>query len=109
MGTGSLCDHSLWSRGETPDDFRKILFSLTEDRIILVCHTHLSGVKLHWWNVYQDFLNANIVTWKSLDEFVTNPVALPIALIPLNREVKYVIPKPKIPLEQEPQCPLEKL
>jgi len=27
-GTGSLCDYSLWARGEDPDDFRKILFSL---------------------------------------------------------------------------------
>ena len=105
MGTGSLCDQSLFSRGETPRNFRNILFDLTVDKIILVAHMHLSGVKLHWWNVYQDFLNANIVTWKSLDEFVTNPVALPIALIPLNREVKYVIPKPKIPLKEEPEYP----
>lgn len=107
MGTGSLCDYSLWSRGETPDDFRKILFSLGEDKIILVSHTHLGGEKLHWWNVYQDFLNANLVTWKSLDEFVTNPIILPTARIPVNTEVKYETPKPKIPLEKEP--PLEEL
>jgi len=51
MGTGSLCDHSLWSRGETPDDFRKILFGLTEDNIVLVSHTYLGGEKLNWLNV----------------------------------------------------------
>ena len=109
MGTGSLCDESLWSRGETPDDFRKILFSLKEDRIILVAQTHLSGVKLHWWNVYQDFLNANVVTWRPLDKFASNPIVLPNAQIPVNTEVKYVTPKPKIPLEQEPEYPFEEL
>jgi len=109
MGTGSLCDESLWSRGETPDDFRKILFNLKEDRIILVAQTHLSGVKLHWWNVYQDFLNANVVAWRPLDKFASNPIVLPNAQIPVNTEVKYVTPKPKIPLEQEPEYPFEEL
>lgn len=102
MGTGSLCDWSLFSRGETPDVFRKILLDLTVDKMILVGQTHLSGVKVRWWDVYQDFLNANIVTWTPLDEFATNPIELPNAQIPVNREVRYVTPKPKIPLEQEP-------
>jgi len=75
---------------------------LKEDKIILVSHTHLGGAKLRWWNVYQDFLNANIVTWQSLDKFAANPIALPNAQIPLNTEVKYRMPKPNIPLEQEP-------
>ena len=105
MSTGSLCDESLFARGETPDDFREILFGLAVDKIILVAHTHLSGVKLHWWNVYQDFFNANIVTWKSLEEFDTETIVLPNAQIPVNREVKYITPKPKIPLEQETECP----
>ena len=107
MGTGSLCDESLWSRGSTPSEFRETLFGLKEDRIILTAQTHLSGVKLHWWNVYQDFLNANIVTWKSLDEFASNPIVLPNAQIPLNTEVQYVTPQPKIPLEQETNFPFE--
>ncbi len=109
MGTGSLCDESLWSRGETPDDFEKILFTLKEDKIILVAQTHLSGVKLRWWNVYQDFLNANIVTWESLDEFAANPIVLPNAQIPVNTEVKYVTPEPQIPLKEEPQYPFTEL
>ncbi|UCE34643.1 MAG: hypothetical protein JSV55_13690 [Deltaproteobacteria bacterium] len=105
LGTGSLCDQSLWSRGATPQDFKEILFGLKEERIILVAQTHLSGVKLHWWNVYQDFLDANIVTWKSLDEFVSNPLILPNAQIPMNTEVQYQTPQPKIPLEEEPDYP----
>lgn len=109
LGTGSLCDHSLWCRGVTPDGFREILFNLKEDRIILVAQTHLSGVKLHWWNVYQDFLNANIVTWKSLDEFATKPIVLPNSQIPVNTEVQYVTPQPKIPLGQETDYPFEEL
>jgi hypothetical protein len=107
MGTGSLCDQSLWSRGAAPDDFREILFNLKEDRIILVAQTHLSGVKLHWWNVYQDFLDADIVAWNSLDEFVVNPTVLPYEQIPVNTEVQYVRPQPRISLEQEIDYPFE--
>ncbi len=103
MGSGSLCDEALWCRGVTPDRFRELLLSLKEDKIILVAQTHLSGVKLHWWNGYQDLFNSNIVTWKSLHEFAANPIVLPNAQIPMNTEVKYVIPQPKIPLEQEPE------
>lgn len=107
MGTGSLCDASLWSRGATPDDFTEILFGLKADRIILVAHTNLSGVKSRWWNVYQGFFDANIVTWKSVDEFAVNPIVLPNAQIPINTELKYATPKPNIPLEQEPDYPFE--
>jgi hypothetical protein len=102
MGTGSLCDESLWSRGESPEGLKNILFSIKEERIIMVAQTHLSGVKLHWWNAYQDFLNANTVKWKSLDEFNVDPLVLPFSQIPMNTEVKYTEPKPRKPLEQEP-------
>ena len=102
MGTGSLCDYSLWSRGASPNDFRDILFGLKENKVVLVSHAHLGGAKLHWWNVYQDFLDTSNVVWQSLDEFTANPMVLPNAQIPLNTEVKYTLSKPKIPLEQEP-------
>lgn len=102
MGTGSLCDYSLWARGESPDDFRNILFSLKENTIVLVSHTHLGGAKLRWWNVYRDFLDANMVAWKPLDEFAADLIMLPNTQIPVNTEVKYRIPKPKLALEQEP-------
>lgn len=107
LGTGSLCDQSLWSRGETPDSFKETLFNLKEDRIILVAQTHLSGVKLHWWNVYQGFLDTNIVNWESLDEFAADPIVLPNAQIPVNTELKYAIPQPKTPLGQEPDYPFD--
>jgi hypothetical protein len=105
LGTGSLCDQSLWSRGASPDDLRQILFNLKEDRIVLVAQTHLSGVKLNWWKVYQDFLDADMVSWKTLDEFVSHPMILPNTEIPINTEVQYLIAQPKIPLEQELDYP----
>jgi hypothetical protein len=105
MGTGSLCDESLWSRGESPESFKNILFSINEERIILVAQTHLSGVKLHWWNAYQEFLDANTVNWNSLEEFSRDPLVLPNSQIPINTEVKYTEPNPRIPLEQEPDYP----
>jgi Polysaccharide deacetylase len=107
LGTGSLCDQSLWSRGATPDDLRQTLFDLKEDRIVLVAQTHLSGVKLHWWNVYQDFFDAHRVIWRSLDEFASQPILLPHAKIPMNSEVQYLTPQPKIPLGQEPDYPFD--
>jgi hypothetical protein len=107
LGTGSLCDQSLWSRGVDPNGFKEILFNLREDRIVLVAQTHLSGVKLYWWNVYQEFLDARRVLWKTLDEFAAHPNVLPNAKIPVNTEVKYLTPQPKIPLGQEPDYPFE--
>lgn len=105
MGTGSLCDESLHCRTETPDTLRHLLFHLKEDRIILVAQTHLSGEKVHWWNVYQEFFDAGIVNWKPLDQFVTDPVVLPNAEIPINTRADYRVPKPLIPLEQEEGFP----
>lgn len=105
MGTGSLCDISLWSRSETPDDFRRILLDLKEDKIVLVSHTTLGGVKQNWWQVYEDFLNTGRVIWKSIDEFSAEVVTLPVSQIPRNIQVQYVKTNPKIPLEQEPDYP----
>ena len=102
MGTGSLCDYSLWSRGESPDGFNKILSTLDEQKIVLVSHSHIGGVKLHWWETYRSFLDSDKVAWKSLDEFCSNPIELANERIPLNTEVQYRTPQPRIPLEQEP-------
>jgi hypothetical protein len=107
LGTGSLCDQSLWSRGATPDDLRQTLFDLKEDRIVLVAQTHLSGVKLRWWDVYQNFLDAQRVVWRSLDEFANQPILLPNSKIPINKEVEYLTPQPKIPLGEEPDYPFD--
>jgi hypothetical protein len=105
MGVGSLADESLRWRGVTPGEFREILFGLTEERIILVAQSHLSGVKLHWWNAYQDFFNADTVTWRSLDEFSADPIVLLSMRIPVNTEIKYLKSEPKIPMEQETDYP----
>lgn len=104
MGSGSLCDESLWARGITPDNFKDILIGLTEQKIVLVAQTHLSGVKLRWWNVYQDFLNTDSVAWQTLDRFSDDAIVLPNRQIPVNTEVKYEMPKPNIPLGEEPNC-----
>lgn len=105
LGTGSLCDESLRCRGETPESLRSLLFRLKEDPIILVAQTHVSGVKLHWWDVYRDFLDSDVVEWQSIDELATDPILLPNAQIPLNDRADYRVPKPKIPLEDEPEFP----
>ncbi len=100
-GTGSLCDESLRCRTEPPATLRELLFSLSVDRIVLVAQTHVSGVKLHWWNVYRDFFDADIVSWQSLDQFCANPQVMPNLQIPYNTAMDYMEPKPLIPLEQE--------
>jgi hypothetical protein len=104
-GTGSLCDESLRCRSETPEGFREILFGVNEERIVLVAQTHLSGVKLKWWNVYQEFFARDTVLWESLDNFAGDPLVLPLARIPINTQADYKEPKPRIPLEDEIDFP----
>jgi hypothetical protein len=107
LGTGSLCDESLRCRGSVPEDLEALLFNLKEDRVILVAQTHVSGVKLNWWNVYQKFLNGNRVDWQSMDTFVKDPIVSPNAEIPLNTRADYRTPQPRLPLEDEPDFPFE--
>lgn len=106
MGTGSLCDYSLWARGETPESFEKIAIESlsSNDKIILVGHAYLGGTKLRWWNAYQSILDKTNVQWLSLDEFAGVDYELPNIEIPVNREVKYNIPKPEIPMDDEQVC-----
>jgi hypothetical protein len=111
LGTGSLCDYSLWARGEDPDSFQKIAISSlkSNDKVILVSHAYLGGTKLRWWNAYREVLDKSKVKWMNLDEFATVDYKLPNAQIPVNREVKYEVPKPEIPLEEEAECTSEEL
>jgi hypothetical protein len=106
-GGGTLGDGPIWSRGGTPVDFKEVLFSLKENKITLVAQAQLSGVKLYWWNVYQEFFDANRVDWKTIDEFAMNPIVRLNVQIPMNTEVQYVKPQPTIPLEQEVDFPFE--
>jgi len=105
MGGGTLADGSIWSRGGTPEDFRKVLFGVKEEKITLVAQTQLSGAKLHWWNIYQEFFDADLVDWKSIDEFAAQALVLPNGDIPVNSDVQYTKPQPRIPLEEEVDFP----
>lgn len=105
MGTGSFCDYSLWARGSTANEFAavvdKVLASGLSD-LILVSHAYLGGLHTDWWRVYEDALANAHVKWESFDQWVGNIKinAQPLAEIPVNREVKYDVPKPAVPLEK---------
>ncbi|GMX58368.1 MAG: hypothetical protein MCSN_0220 [Candidatus Microsyncoccus archaeolyticus] len=113
MGSGSLCDYSLWARGASPEEFDKVV----EDSIIknppnmiLVSHAYLGGTRLAWWNAYEKALNSDKITWKKFNEWIDSvPVSsLSNTEIPINKEVKYVAPKPVTPIEDfEPIPDLE--
>ena len=96
LGTGSLCDESLESRRETPDDFRYLLYHLDVDRVILVAQTHISGLQQDWWDVYMEFFDSDLVQWQGLDDFVTAPHIMPNNEIPVNKRADYM----KINLEK---------
>ena len=109
MGTGSLCDWSLYSRSESPSAFGRILLGLRADRMVVVTQTHLGGVKIRWWNVYQELLNACLVDWQPLPEFTANPQEMPLAEIPQNKEAQYMNnAKPQLTLEKEPGFEIDK-
>lgn len=102
MGTGSLCDWSLYSRSEAPADFSKILMDLTVNRVVVVSQTHLGGIKVRWWNVYQELFNACLIDWQDLTTFTANPQIMPLVEIPQNKEAQYMNnAKPQIALDQE--------
>jgi len=110
MGTGSLCDYSLWARGSTGNEFSavvdKVLASNLSD-LILVSHAYIGGLYTEWWRVYQAALANKQVAWRSFDQWVASVKtnAHPLAEIPVNREVKYEVPKPAVPLEKLESLP----
>jgi hypothetical protein len=105
MGTGSLCDYSLWARGSTDKDFAamvdKVIASRQSD-LILVSHAYLGGIYEGWWQVYEQALSRPEVKWRPFDAWVRTVKVneLPLANIPVNREVKYDVPRPAVPLEK---------
>jgi len=105
MGTGSLCDYSLWARGSTDKDFAsmvdKVIASSPAD-LILVSHAYIGGMYAQWWRTYENALGRNEVKWRGFDEWVqaVNVSERPYAEIPVNREVKYETPQPAVPLEK---------
>ena len=90
LGTGSLCDESLEARNETPEAFRKLLFDLHEDRMILVAQTHVSGLRQEWWDVYMHYLDSDKVRWQPLQDFVTAPQIMANKDIPMNKRADYM-------------------
>jgi hypothetical protein len=110
MGTGSLCDYSLWARGSTDTDFDtmvdKVLTSRQSD-LILVSHAYIGGTYAGWWQAYENALARPEVKWRPFDEWVraVKINAMPLAAIPVNREVKYDTPRPAVPLEKLQRLP----
>jgi hypothetical protein len=110
MGSGSLCDYSLWARGSTGKAFGsvvdKVLASGLSD-LILVSHAYIGGMYTEWWRVYEAAFANKRVTWRSFDHWVRSVKvsAQPLAEIPVNREVKYDTPKPAVPLEKLQMLP----
>jgi hypothetical protein len=110
MGTGSLCDYSLWARGSTDADFANVVRNVLARRpsdIILVSHAYLGGTKAKWWRTYEAALENRNVQWHRFDDWIKAiaPIELPYDKIPVNREVKYEAPKPAVPLEQLENVP----
>jgi hypothetical protein len=105
MGTGSFCDYSLWARGSTDQDFAalvdKVIASRSSD-LILVSHAYLGGMSVQWRRTYENAAARNEVKWRGFDEWVRTVKVgkLPYAEIPVNREVKYEVPRPAVPLER---------
>jgi hypothetical protein len=103
MGTGSLCDYSLWARGSTGKDFAvvvdKVLASKLPD-LILVSHAYIGGMYKEGWQVYEAALANTGVKWRLFADWVSSVKvnAMPLAQVPVNREVKYDTPKPAVPL-----------
>jgi len=110
MGRGSLCDYSLWSRGADAVEFGQILdesIAKKPTNMILVSHAYLGGTRLEWWIEYEKALTSDKVTWNSFDNWLQNQeiVTLSNAEIPMNKEVKYVQPKPDKPMEDYEPIP----
>jgi hypothetical protein len=105
MGTGSLCDYSLWARGSTAKEFAAMLDKVIANPpadLILVSHAYLGGTREGWWQAYEQALARPQVKWRPFDQWVqaVKVNAMPVAEIPVNREVKYDTPRPAVPLDK---------
>jgi len=115
MGSGSLCDYSLWARGSNDEDFAKVVDAVIASRpsdMILVSHAYLGGTKIKWWRTYEKALARPEMMWRGFNDWTrtVNVVQLPNAQIPVNREVKYMEPQPAVPfwrLDDIPGLPAE--
>jgi hypothetical protein len=110
MGTGSLCDYSLWARGSTAKDFAVMLDKVIASRqsdLILVSHAYIGGTYEGWWQVYESALARPEVKWRPFEEWLraVKVNAMSLGDIPVNREVKYDTPRPAVPLDKLQMLP----
>ena len=70
--------------------------------LILVSHAYLGGTRQGWWQAYEQALARPQVKWRPFEEWVraVKVNAMPVAEIPVNREVKYDTPRPAVPLDR---------
>ena len=110
MGRGSLCDYSLWARGADAKEFGKIFdqsIAKKPTNMILVSHAYLGGTRLEWWKEYERALSLEQISWNGFDNWIKTQkiITMANAQIPLNKEVKYVQPKPAKPMEDYEPIP----
>lgn len=110
MGRGSLCDYSLWARGADAKEFGKIFnesIAKKPTNMILVSHAYLGGTRLEWWQEYEKALSLEQISWNGFNNWIKNQriITMANAEIPLNKEVKYVQPKPAKPMEDYEPIP----
>ena len=106
-----MCDYSLWARGANAEDFDKVLEGCIDkkpDNMIVVSHAYLGGTRLAWWNAYEKALNSSEVAWKGFNDWINNLIPSTMANkdIPVNKEVKYDVPKPAVPIEELEPIPV---
>ncbi len=103
MGTGSFSYFSHWARGSTGNEFAavvdKVMASGLSD-LIIVSNAYLGGLHTEWSRVYETTLANRHLKWRSFEQWVGNVKinAQPLVEIPVNREVKYDVPKPAVSL-----------
>ena len=75
--------------------------------MILVSHAYLGGTRLEWWAEYERVLSSDKIVWNNFDNWLKNQkiITLANAEIPMNKEVKYVQPKPAKPMEDYKPIP----
>ena len=110
MGRGSLCDYSLWARGADAQEFATILeasLAKKPKNMILVSHSYLGGTRQEWWEEYRKVLENDKVSWVGFETWLEKQelLTMPNSEIPINREVKYVQPKPAKPMENYAPVP----
>ena len=110
MGRGSLCDYSLWARGADTKEFGKIFsesIAKKPTNMILVSHAYLGGTRLEWWKEYEKALSLEQISWNGFNNWIKNQkiITMANAEIPLNKEVKYIQPKPAKPMEDYEPIP----